>query len=87
MLLAVARDESLSVAARVVLLARFVKVYGALWMDTSTGLTASLLRTKTSGFTSVSRVKLGFQMQLGCTRASPSGSHDAGRDAVHVSLH
>ena len=85
--LAATRDESLPAAARVVLLARLVKVYGALRMDTSTGLTASLMRTKTSGFTSVSRVKMGLQMQIGCARASPSGSQDAVHDAGHVSLH
>ena len=59
--LAVAQDDCLPDAARVVVWSRLVKVYGALRMDdlqrirpdevrmTTTGLTASLLRTKTTG--------------------------------------
>ena len=59
--LAVARDTSLPAAARVVLWSRLVKIYGSLRMDdlqrmkphlaklTYTGLSARLLRTKTTG--------------------------------------
>ena len=81
--LAVAMDETLPDAARVVLWARLVKTYGALRMDdlqrlapervkmSSIGLVASLLRTKTSGNGKRTReLHLFIPMEAGVASAS-----------------